>query len=61
MPLPLLEGEKRTVYVVLRFASKEAALGWYRDPEYQPFRKMRQDSCDNTNLVLTEQFVPPSA
>ncbi len=55
-----LEGDKRSVYVVLRFKSEEAALGWYTDPAYEPVKKIRLDSCDNINLVLAKQFVPPS-
>lgn len=56
-----LEGDKRSVYVVLRFDSEEAALKWYNDPAYQPVKKIRLDSCDNSNLVLAKQFVLPSA
>lgn len=56
-----LEGNKRSVYVVLRFDSEEAALGWYRDPAYEPVRKIRLTSCDNNNMVLARQFAPPSA
>ncbi|MGD2166812.1 MAG: DUF1330 domain-containing protein [Gammaproteobacteria bacterium] len=55
-----LEGEKRGVYVVLRFASDEAALAWYNDPEYAPLKKMRIDASDNANVVLAREFVPPS-
>lgn len=54
-----LEGDKRGVYVVLRFESEEAALGWYHDPAYEPVRKIRLTSCDNNNMVLARQFVPP--
>jgi uncharacterized protein (DUF1330 family) len=55
-----LEGEKRNVYVVLRFESEAAALDWYNDPAYQPIKKIRLGSCTNSNLVLAKQFVPPS-
>ena len=55
-----LEGEKRSVYVVLRFDSEEAALGWYNDPAYESVKKIRLDSCENSNLVLAKQFVPPN-
>lgn len=55
-----LEGEARSVYVVLRFESEEAALGWYNDPAYEPVRKIRFDSCDNNAMVLAKQWVPPS-
>jgi uncharacterized protein (DUF1330 family) len=55
-----LEGEKRSVYVVLRFESEAAALGWYNDPAYEPVRKIRLGSSNN-NVVLANQFVPPSS
>ncbi len=54
------EGDKRGHYVVLRFPSEEAARGWYTDPDYGPVKKIRLDSCDNINVVLAKQFVPPS-
>lgn len=53
-----LEGSKRSVYVVLRFQTEEAALDWYNDPAYEAVRKIRLDSSDNGNLVLAKQFVP---
>lgn len=56
-----LEGEKRSVYVVLRFESEAAALGWYNDPAYEPVRKIRLGSSNNNNVVLANQFVPPSS
>ena len=56
-----LEGEKRHVYVVLKFPSEEAALAWYNDAEYEPLRKIRLDSCSNSNMVVAREFVPPSA
>ena len=54
-----LEGEKKNVYVVLRFDSDEAALNWYNDPAYQPFKKIRLESTANGNMVLAPEFVPP--
>ncbi len=54
-----IEGDARGVYVVLRFESEEAALGWYNDPAYESVKKIRLDASDNTNLVLAKQFVPP--
>ncbi len=56
----VIEGDKRNVYVVLKFKSEEAALGWYNDPAYEPVKKIRLASCDNGNAVLAKQFVPPS-
>ena len=61
MDAQALEGEKKSVYVVLRFASKEAALGWYNDPEYAPVRQVRFDSCANSNIALAGEFVPAEA
>ena len=55
-----LEGDRRSVYVVLKFDSEEAARNWYFDPAYEPVRKIRLGSCDNNSLVLAQQFVPPS-
>lgn len=54
-----LEGDRRGVYVVLRFESEEAALAWYNDPAYAPVRQVRLDSCSNGNMVLARQFAPP--
>jgi uncharacterized protein (DUF1330 family) len=56
----VLEGEQRDMYVVLRFESEEAALGWYNDPDYAPVKKIRLDSTVNGNVVLARQYVPPS-
>ena len=55
-----LEGEKRSVYVVLRFDSEETAETFYNDPEYEPVRKIRLDSTANGSIVLTSQFIPPA-
>ena len=54
------EGDRRSVYVVLRFASEEAALAWYNDPAYEPVKRIRLDSSDNNNVVLAKEFKPPS-
>lgn len=55
-----LEGDRRSVYVVLRFESEEAALRWYNDPAYEPVRKVRFATCGNSNMVLAKQFAPRS-
>lgn len=55
-----LEGDAHSMYVVLRFESDEAALAWYNDPEYAPVRKIRLDASNNGNVVLANQFEPPS-
>ncbi len=54
-----LEGEARSVCVVLRFTSEAAALAWYNDPAYEPVRKIRLDSSDNGSLFLASAFGPP--
>jgi len=56
-----LEGEKRSVYVVLEFDSQEAALGWYNDPAYDAVRKIRLDTCTHNNMVIAKRFTPPSS
>jgi uncharacterized protein (DUF1330 family) len=55
-----LEGERRDVYVVLKFASEEAALAWYNDPDYAAVKKIRLGSCTNANLALAKHFVMPT-
>ena len=50
----VLEGSwDYTRTVVLRFESKEAALGWYRSPEYQEIVKHRW-AASKANLVVLE-------
>ncbi len=56
-----LEGEARGVNVVLRFASEEAARGWYNDPAYGPVKQVRLDSCANGTITLAKEFVMPSS
>ena len=55
-----LEGDKRGVYVVLRFESEAAARGWYDDPAYAPLKKLRFDTCSNNAMALAKAFVPPT-
>ena len=55
-----MEGEARSVHVVLRFPSEEAALTWYRDPAYAAVKKIRLASCASTSMVLAKQYVPAS-
>lgn len=56
-----LEGETRSVHVVLRFPSEEAALAWHGDPAYEPVKKIRLDSCGNNSVALARPFTPPGA
>ena len=57
----VLEGDKRTVVVVLKFENEDKAKAWYNDPEYEPLKKLRLDVTANSNAFLTKQFVPPEA
>ena len=54
----VIEGEPNSVTVVLKFASKAAAMGWYNSPEYQAIKHLRTDNSEG-NAVLADQFVPP--
>ena len=54
----ILEGDRRSVYLVLRFETEEAALEWYYDPEYEPVRKIRLASSANGNMAIAREFVP---
>jgi uncharacterized protein (DUF1330 family) len=55
-----LEGDARNAVIVLKFASDDAAMAWYNDPDYEPLKKMRIDATANANLICAKQFVPPS-
>jgi uncharacterized protein (DUF1330 family) len=52
----LVEGTKRTMNAVIRFPSKEAALGLYNDPDYQEAKRIRQASTTNITMVLVDEF-----
>ena len=54
----VLEGDKGSTYVVLRFESEAAALAFYTDPAYEPVKKIRLSSSNNGRVVLARQFVP---
>ena len=54
----LLEGSARTMNAVIRFPSKEAALGLYNDPAYQEAKRIRQKSTSNVSMVLANEFNP---
>ena len=54
-----LEGPGRTIEVVVRFPSTEAAMAWYEDPDYAPLRQLRFDTCTANRLVVASEFVPP--
>src|SRR5262245_5847365 len=52
----LVEGTARTMNAIIRFPSKEAALGLYNDPAYQEAKRIRQASTKNVSMVLVEEF-----
>ena len=56
----LVEGSVRTMNAIIRFPSKEAALGLYNDPEYQEAKRIRQASTRNVSMVLVEEFKYPT-
>jgi uncharacterized protein (DUF1330 family) len=57
----VLEGDRGSTYVVLRFESEEAALDWYNDPAYGPIKKIRLSASENGKVVLAKPFVPGSS
>ena len=52
----LVEGTMRTMNAIIRFPSKDAALGLYNDPDYQAAKRIRQASTRNVSMVLVEEF-----
>jgi len=47
----MLEGSAGKVTVVLRFATKAAALAWYESPEYRALRHLRTDNVDGVGVI----------
>lgn len=47
----LLEGPGGQVSVVLRFASKAAAVAWYESPQYQAIVHLRTDNTEGTAAI----------
>ena len=54
----VIEGAPGEVTVILKFASKEAAMAWYDSPEYQAIKHHRIDNSEGT-AVLVDQWVAP--
>ncbi len=52
----LVEGTARTMNAIIRFPSKEAALGLYNDAAYQEAKRVRQASTKNISMVLVEEL-----
>ena len=53
-----IEGAPGEVTVILKFASKGAAMTWYNSPEYQAIKHLRTDNSEGA-AVLVEQWSPP--
>jgi uncharacterized protein (DUF1330 family) len=51
-----LEGRPRTMNAIVRFPSREAAVGLYNDPDYQEAKRIRHVSTSNCTMVLVEEF-----
>jgi uncharacterized protein (DUF1330 family) len=51
-----IEGQPRMLNAIIRFPSKEAALGLYNDPDYQEAKRMRQASTSNCTMVLVQEI-----
>jgi len=54
----LLEGTPRRMNAIIRFPSREHALGLYHDPDYQEAKALRQRTTANVSMVLVEGYVP---
>jgi uncharacterized protein (DUF1330 family) len=52
----LVEGTARTMNAIIRFPTKEAALGLYNDPAYQEAKRIRQASTKNISMVLVNEL-----
>ena len=52
----VVEGRARTMNAIIRFPSKQAALGLYNDPDYQQAKRIRQRSTSNCTMVLVEEL-----
>jgi uncharacterized protein (DUF1330 family) len=57
----LVEGTARTMNAIIRFPSREAALGLYNDPDYQEAKRIRQASTRNISMVVVEEFTAEAA
>jgi uncharacterized protein (DUF1330 family) len=52
----LVEGTARAMNAIIRFPSKEAAVGLYNDPAYQEAKRVRQASTKNVSMVLVDEL-----
>ena len=52
----VVEGRGRTMNAIIRFPSRDAALGLYNDPDYQEAKRLRQRSTSSCTMVLVEEY-----
>ena len=52
----VVEGTAKTMNAVIRFPTKEAALGLYNDPDYQEAKRIRQASTTNISMVIAQEM-----
>jgi uncharacterized protein (DUF1330 family) len=53
-----VEGAPSDVTVVLKFASKAAAMAWYDSPDCQAIKHFRMDNYEGSAVVV-DQRAPP--
>jgi uncharacterized protein (DUF1330 family) len=53
-----VEGAPNEVTVVLKFASKAAAMAWYNSAEYQAIKHHRTDHSEGTAVVVDQWSSP---
>lgn len=54
---PVIEGSlPEGRLVILEFPSKEAAFGFYNDPEYQPLKKVRKEMSSSDSTIFERGF-----
>ncbi len=53
-----IEGAPGEVTVILKFASKAAAMAWYDSPEYQAIKHHRLDNSEGTAVIVDQWTVP---
>ncbi|MGE5926199.1 MAG: DUF1330 domain-containing protein [Gemmatimonadota bacterium] len=49
-----VEGRPKTMNAIIRFPSRDAALGLYGDPDYQPAKRLRHRSTSNITMVIVD-------
>src|SRR5262245_44215193 len=52
----LVEGTRRNMHAIIEFPSADAALALYRDPAYEPLKRLRQASTRDVSMVLARAF-----